>query len=284
MPETYWKAASRILRVRINDFARMCRRTASRATPDNIHDLRVSTRRLAAAQDVFDLDALADLKRTATRIRRKLGDLRDLDVSIKNLGKLAARVENGDEVASYLRSLKAQRARMLKALRPMLRLSIVRVPLVVPDRPGDLFIAEARPYLMPLLDRAGKLLGALHAPDNARAVHAMRIWVKRLRYRLELFTPAIDERAETWVSLCKKMQDQLGEIHDRDVLIGMLEQEWTQRLERKGNATGIGCLLEEVWRDRHRLNGILEEQSAPAFPDEIRQCLLHSAEPSSEPI
>src|SRR3990172_7735406 len=125
--ETYWKAASRILGERITRFVRLCRKTASRATQENIHDLRVSARRLAAAQAVFDLEELSDLKRTASRIRRSIGRIRDLDVAIENIRAFARNVEDSGEIADCVRMLSSDRRRILRKLRPTLRLMVLRV-------------------------------------------------------------------------------------------------------------------------------------------------------------
>jgi CHAD domain-containing protein len=60
-------------------------------------------------------------------------------------------------------------------------------------------------------------------PSKQEALHDMRIAAKRLRYILELGTPALGAYASTAAKRVKELQDILGEIHDYDVLIPRIE-------------------------------------------------------------
>ena len=60
-------------------------------------------------------------------------------------------------------------------------------------------------------------------PAEVEAAHDMRIAAKRLRYILELGTPALGEYAVTAAKRAKELQDILGEIHDCDVLLPQIE-------------------------------------------------------------
>ncbi|MBI2839296.1 MAG: CHAD domain-containing protein [Acidobacteria bacterium] len=272
--ETYWKAASRILGERITRFVRLCRKTASRATEENIHDLRVSARRLAAAQAVFDLEELADLKRAASRIRRSIGKIRDLDVAIGNIRQFAEGVEDSGEIAGCVRQLSSNRRRILRKLRPSLRLMVLKVPLVVPQGEERPFMTEARVYLPPLVDGAQGLELGLRSPENSGPVHRLRIRIKRLRYRIELFGSGLDDRSERWLESCKRVQDRLGDLHDRDVLIGILEKRWEQQIGQGHDGRALSRLLEDVWRDRHRRNAEMLRTLSLGFLEEIRQRAL----------
>lgn len=272
--ESYWKAASRILGERITRFVRLCRKTASRATEENIHDLRVSARRLAAAQSVFDLEELADLKRAAARIRRSIGKIRDLDVAIGNIRTFATCVEDSGEIAGCVRLLSSTRRRILRKLRPSLRLMVLKVPLVVPQGEERPFVTEVRVYLPPLVDGALRLERRLRSPDNSEPVHKLRIRIKRLRYRIELFGSELDERSDRWLESCKRVQDHLGELHDRDVLIGILEKQWERQIGKGHDGQALSRLLEEVWRDRHTRNAELLRTLSLSYLEEIRQWAL----------
>ncbi|MGH9145570.1 MAG: CHAD domain-containing protein, partial [Vicinamibacterales bacterium] len=58
--------------------------------------------------------------------------------------------------------------------------------------------------------------GALYAPDR---LHGVRVSVKKLRYALELGQEARLGRLSAAIRLLKKMQDTLGELHDREILL-----------------------------------------------------------------
>jgi hypothetical protein len=61
-------------------------------------------------------------------------------------------------------------------------------------------------------------------PDEVEALHDMRIAAKRLRYILELFAPRLGPEAARAAKSAKKLQDLLGEIHDCDVNVPLVEQ------------------------------------------------------------
>jgi CHAD domain-containing protein len=71
------------------------------------------------------------------------------------------------------------------------------------------------------LREARSLAGALEHRDS-RDLHDFRIACKRLRYALERFE-SLDPSLESVAERLGSLQDALGEAHDRDVLLAMLE-------------------------------------------------------------
>ena len=68
-------------------------------------------------------------------------------------------------------------------------------------------------------------LDELHSfdPDKPRQLHDLRIAAKRVRYILEVAEPVFGEPAARGVKAMKKLQDHLGEIHDCDELLPLLD-------------------------------------------------------------
>lgn len=64
--------------------------------------------------------------------------------------------------------------------------------------------------------------------DDERAtveLHELRIAAKRLRYTLELFSDWFGEPAKIQIERVKAIQEELGNLHDCDVRIAMIETE-----------------------------------------------------------
>ena len=64
---------------------------------------------------------------------------------------------------------------------------------------------------------------AVHDADAVEELHDMRIAAKRLRYVLELSEPVLGAPAAKGAKQAKKLQDLLGEIHDCDEHLPLVE-------------------------------------------------------------
>lgn len=59
-------------------------------------------------------------------------------------------------------------------------------------------------------------------PYNIRELHNMRIAAKRLRYTFEVFEDVLPDQSKPIVEELVKIQDELGILHDTDVMIALL--------------------------------------------------------------
>ncbi len=59
-------------------------------------------------------------------------------------------------------------------------------------------------------------------PYNIRELHDLRIAAKRLRYTLEIFEEVLPEASKSVVKELTQIQDELGALHDSDVMIALL--------------------------------------------------------------
>lgn len=59
-------------------------------------------------------------------------------------------------------------------------------------------------------------------PYNIRELHNMRIAAKRLRYTFEVFEDVLPNQSKPIVEELVKIQDELGILHDTDVMIALL--------------------------------------------------------------
>src|SRR5207237_10760438 len=71
-------------------------------------------------------------------------------------------------------------------------------------------------------------------PNRVFELHQMRIAAKRLRYTLELFAPVDPAALGPVIERVKAIQEQLGRIHDADVLVPLLVDHLRRNLRPPG--------------------------------------------------
>ena len=83
-------------------------------------------------------------------------------------------------------------------------------------------------------------------PDKVKELHNLRISIKRLRYSMEFFTINYGEEFQNFLEVLADLQEQLGDIHDCDVIEVVLT-DYLQALPDRGDkgtdAIGINALL-----------------------------------------
>jgi CHAD domain-containing protein len=193
---------------------------------EHVHQLRVGTRRAAAALRAFE-DALPrkpfkEVKRTLRALRRAAGDARDWDVfrAALEAAKPVATCKPaldfltgyafGERAAAQLRlASAASEAGPLFAERGDELVARARDPEGAPSNFGELAAAQLGALLSAFTDAA-----RAH-PKEPDALHALRIAGKRLRYAIELFAgcfpPAL---RETVYPSVERAQELLGEVQD----------------------------------------------------------------------
>ncbi len=83
---------------------------------------------------------------------------------------------------------------------------------------------NARRVLAVRIDEVYSYDGLVADPTNVTELHDLRIACKRLRYLLEIFAIAFEEDLDPYIEEVRGLQDLLGDIHDCDVQIPMLEE------------------------------------------------------------
>ena len=108
--------ARSVIRTRIGRLARALGLLERRPTPETIHLVRVSGRRLRAAlrhlEPCFRASEVERLRAAVRRMARLLGEARDLDVLMENLNRDSARPGSPDRKSTRLNSSHIQKSRM----------------------------------------------------------------------------------------------------------------------------------------------------------------------------
>ena len=202
-----------------------------------VHDARVATRRLRALLPVVMAGHLEQQTEATSallrRVGRALGAARDADVSVKQLKGLELRIPSASRAITALRLklMDRQAAARRELVKKFERVALddlesaVR-PLRSPFRFTKRSAARARAIGAGIGTRARKLwddvehAGGVYFPNRT---HAVRISAKKLRYLLEFALDGPD-RKRTLKTL-KSVQEQLGSLHDRQVLADLVEAE-----------------------------------------------------------
>ncbi len=125
--EPFGIAAARIVSVRAEEVFAHADGVLDLDQPENLHDMRVATRRLRAALEICE--ACFPPKRFRKALKRvklladALGERRDLDVEIEFLGDFAETAPEADRaaLAGRIESLREQQREVNEALAPRLR-------------------------------------------------------------------------------------------------------------------------------------------------------------------
>ncbi len=197
-----------------------------------VHQARVASRRLRETVPVLATglkgSKAGKARRKIRRLTRALGTVRELDVTVTILDELARREHLPrtalEEVrADVLEERDRRREIMLERLDTVDIHKLDRRLSSVADALQHSTSTEWRVALSRrLLKRAKRLataittVGQIYYPER---LHQVRIAAKKLRYALEIASDSHASAAAPLVSLLKRTQDNLGRLHDLQVLL-----------------------------------------------------------------
>lgn len=210
-----------------------------------IHRMRVASRRLRAAQELFDVclprKYVVGWEKQIRSITRSLGKARDLDIQIEAFREF----QMTETQPAYLPGFRRLMTRLIQRrsraqLKVHSTLSEFSTDQVIP-RVQDILTrsfshpwkASERSTPLRLLafwsvnEKLGSFLSYepyVHIPERKLELHAMRIAAKKLRYTLEIFAPIYPDEFKSWLRSIREVQDQIGAIHDCDMWIDFLPE------------------------------------------------------------
>ncbi|MBC7236488.1 MAG: CHAD domain-containing protein [Chloroflexi bacterium] len=209
--------------------------------PEELHDMRVATRRMRSALRLFGPyihgPHLRETNEGLRTLAAVLGEVRDLDVALENVKAFASGLpgEQAKTLQPLWRSLRARRRTPRRRLRSFLRSR------------SYLTLIEEMDSLLARLEREAQTADTVHSVSNVaprlaylswervlaydsvlkgapiELLHALRIDCKQLRYALEFLASVLPEDIVALIPDTKGMQDHLGELHDAAVAIEMLD-------------------------------------------------------------
>ena len=209
--------------------------------PEELHDMRVATRRLRAALSLFVgvLPVRAQMFREELGwLARLLGAVRDLDVQLENLAGMSfSHADLGLDLDHQGRDPLAELAALLERERAAARADMLQgldsvrwdrlakgLTVMAQQGPARRSLATRVPAAIGLpelvLTRHQKVTKAAKRAKRSGVVtdfHALRIHCKRLRYALEFSSDVYDGRTSRYVRALTALQGELGDMQDAEV-------------------------------------------------------------------
>jgi CHAD domain-containing protein len=224
-----------------------------RSDIEDIHDLRVSSRRIRTILDVFS-DYLPDKKKKAwvkdiRDITKSFGAVRDLDVQIELIDQVYASTEDR-RIRSGLRRvrlrLKQKRSQKQEKTKKSTQIILSSpsidemnewVGSILDDKDGDAWNSSelfrlGYKQIQTRLDEFLLYEIFIFDPDRVEELHQMRISAKQLRYALEVFSRLYEKKTDFALDIARQSQEYLGTIHDCDVWIDFLPDFMQKEVER----------------------------------------------------
>jgi len=239
---------------------------------EELHDMRVATRRMRAAFRVFgdylDAEQVKPFVRGLRRTGRVLGAVRDLDVLWeKTEGYLSTLPpEQQDDLKPLRAAWEIERAQARESMLEYLdseryeQFKESYGQFLEEPNAGNLPIfsakGEPRPhrlrYVVPLL--VHQRLAALRAYDGwvtgpdvpLERLHRLRIAAKRLRYTLEFFEEVLAPETKALIKQMKMLQDHLGDLQDAVVASNLLRDFLTWGTWGHGDAKKVPTPVELI--------------------------------------
>lgn len=290
-------------------FAEMLRNEAGARLGKDIealHDMRVATRRLRAAFEVFgEAFERSQIKPCIKGLRatgRALGPVRDLDVFMEKAQRYMASLPEADQqglkplLNAWQEERETARAQMIEYLdsdryqqfKQQFNL-FVQTPgaaarVNIAAHPVPYLVCQVAPVL--IYDRlaAVRSYESILSSPSIDQLHQLRIAFKRLRYTVEYFREVLSGEAEAVIKEIKRLQDHLGDLNDANVacriLSGFLDH-WEERqghlpLTERQNPEPIVAYLAAKHAERHRLMTSFEAAWALFSRPDVRNNLAQA--------
>jgi CHAD domain-containing protein len=220
--------------------------------PEYLHQMRVGSRRLSTALQVFSHAVAlpkASREKQVRSLTKALGALRDLDVQIASVREnFYPRVNSAERkmLDKVLESLEKQRKQAFAEVESILNhpsyeklkaayetwLGNPQFSSPVHFYLGLLLPDLLSPLLSTLLLHPGWSIPVCETSEaNSSVLHDLRKTCKYVRYQAEFFTDFYDTAFKGWLDELKELQDSLGKVQDMYVLQALLLRELPEGAE-----------------------------------------------------
>jgi CHAD domain-containing protein len=241
--------------------------------------MRVASRRLRAALRVYSPcypKALFEAHERAKFVTALLGFVRDLDVRMVHLSNIedlvGPRGKKAAELMIFTTTIQWDQARekMIGGLNIMKEgewYEWMARTLSNPSTPKDRDWFPSVHALGTVSDNLTTVISTSHLARNEGAIaaqHELRIAIKKYRYSLDLLQFCFDSDIKKVIGRCKTLQDDLGLMHDYDVLNAHIQASRSKTLP-KNIKKGMDEIRDTIGNLRHQQFELFLEHVDPLF-------------------
>lgn len=301
------EAGRKVLRLHFDEMLRQGEDTGLGEDPEVVHKMRVATRRMRSAFQVFDgaftEKTVRQFRKPLKRTGRMLGHVRDLDVLLMHMREYAGGLPSTEAAAfqPLTSAWEEERQVHLTALRAFLQsdlytdfcarfrnfvdskgLGAADAREVLPGVPKH--IGQIAPVLV--MERFTDILAFDDGLETATLdrLHALRIQCKKLRYTMEFLQELLGPQTKKVIRHVTDLQDYLGHLQD-DQTAGQMITAFVQELDDRqahlplGERLNAAPLLTYLADRQARKHGLLKDfpQTWQTFlAEDFRRRLLQS--------
>ncbi|HJV35207.1 CHAD domain-containing protein [Geomonas sp.] len=286
-----WIASRSLIAQHGADFFSRWSEVAQAYQEDEVHDLRVASRRLREGLFLFSpCFPEKERKRLAKKVKkvtRMLGELRNTDEAVRFFSRFTTKESSHcrQQVQELLAGLRLEREQVHEKLEQEFAQfdpEPLKADFYTIREDGNLFFSAGSDPFVDVLSFAGeaiseraatvgKLLPAALQEADGAAQHRLRIAVKKLRYRLELLAPFLGESYPYLHKTLKEYQDALGKLHDVDVFGDLVRMGVP---EGEGREALLQVMAERRVKLFRTLLALLEKTPLDSIGDRAREALI----------
>jgi len=273
---------------------------------EELHDMRVATRRMRSAFDIFspafNPKIMKRYLKGLRKIGRVLGQVRDMDVILHNGMIYQQKLNESDRtgidplLAEWKRVIDTERIMMIKHLQSgeyekfkqdfncFLQANISDQAANDQGNEGISMVRDIVPILIYSRYAAIRSYETIIPTASVSQLHDLRIEFKKFRYTLEYFKEILNEGVSKLINEIKQYQDHLGELHDADVACQLVKdflKKWEANQQRsliqeRINPEPIVNYLAYLHAERYRLMMTFPELWQNINRTEFRQNLANT--------
>lgn len=255
---TYSEFAKKAILTHIKNITDLENGTKFSPDIEYLHKMRVENRRLANTlwlfKNIFSKKELDIWRKKIKITAQTLGQARDLDTQIEFLKTFKVKYPRYSLGLDTLIDLFKQNRKTLQpqVISTLDEFNKTKVFANIKNELNAIKIKDKSLYKKAnkkINKRLAQLLGYekfIDNPKDTKNIHKMRIAAKHLRYSLETFKPLKEETLERLITIIRKIQASLGEIHTFDLWLKALPILYQQNRDNKIVKSAINYFLKKA--------------------------------------